>query len=462
MKQRTNVVLLATLVSAAAWGQEVSVFGTTMAEVWKQNAPGFDKTSYTPATQYLGIDATQLGSGGLSLHLYGWGRTDPGWTTSGGRNGGDLTYGYLKYRLPEANAELKAGRFAISQGSGVEQVDGVSARADLRGGFTLSVFGGKPVVYNTLDQAAQKEYELQHNFIVGGRLGLRVPKVGEVGVSYLQDGTKEAKGLLGPATVDYTRKQLAGDLRISPISSVDFYGRTVFDMAKHDNTPAGQAEPPKIAEHDYNLGLKFGSKFALKGSFVERNFQPFYAGTNFYSLFNPLEKDKLRATGVSLSHTPMDALEVIVDYRHSDRQTYGGSNRVGGEVRWAKREQKVQAGVGFHRVTAKEVAFNVVVDPRYPSFSLSHREGRAWVMYDGGLLTASLDGIYQRFDDSMNPHLNGQQSIYEAVASVGIRANANLKFSGDVSYGANPVFKKETRALLRAEFRFGLAGKGGK
>ncbi|MBL0311810.1 MAG: hypothetical protein IPP78_03655 [Holophagaceae bacterium] len=76
MKRCIHVAVLATLVSASAWAQEVNVYSTTMAQVWKQETPGFDKATYTPATQFLGIDATKLGSDALSLHLYGWGMAD--------------------------------------------------------------------------------------------------------------------------------------------------------------------------------------------------------------------------------------------------------------------------------------------------------------------------------------------------------------------------------------------------
>ena len=51
MRRPSYVALLATLMSASAWGQEVSLYGTTMAQMWKQDTPGFDKATYTPATQ---------------------------------------------------------------------------------------------------------------------------------------------------------------------------------------------------------------------------------------------------------------------------------------------------------------------------------------------------------------------------------------------------------------------------
>ena len=144
MRRHGTVALLASLVAGSAFGQEVSLYGTTMAQMWKSEVAGFDKATYTPATQYLGIDATKLGTENLSLHLFGWGRTDLSDATNfdGTKSSGYLNYGYLQYRFNQANAEIKAGRFTVNQSTGFEQVDGVSVRTDLRGGFTFSAFGG--------------------------------------------------------------------------------------------------------------------------------------------------------------------------------------------------------------------------------------------------------------------------------------------------------------------------------
>ena len=101
------------------------------------------------------------------------------------------------------------------------------------------------------------------------------------------------------------------------------------------------------------------------------------------------------------------------------------------------------------------------VYPASPSKSLSHREGRGWVMLTKGKFTGSLDGILQRYDEG-NPYLAGLKSVYEVVGSLGYQASANVKVSGDLSYGSTPVAKHETRGLLRAEYRFGMASKGGR
>jgi hypothetical protein len=460
MRQRAVVALLGTLLCGSAWGQDVSVYGVTMAEMWKAETPGFEKATFMPATQYLGIDATNLTTERLSFHLFGWGRADLGEQSSyTGKTGGDLAYGYLRYRFPTANAEIKAGRFSVSSSSGIEQVDGVSAKADLKGGFTVSAFGGQPVLYKKAmtSGAAQDDYEFQRNFIVGARIGLRVAKVGEFGLSYLQDGQTAAKDLPIPSDTDYTRRHVGLDMRIAPHAAVEFSGKTVLDVAKH---PATTDSPSNIAEHDYTLSVKAMDELAFAGTYTERNYRAYFAGTNLHSLFHQDEKGKFNAMGASVTWGSAGKLQVVADFKHTKREIYGDANRVGADVKWAISGMKLNTGFGFHKVSADDVK---VAGGTIPSYGLSHTELRAWVMHEKGKLFASLDGIFYTFDDSKNPNLNDKSSLFEVVGSLGYQATANVKVSGDLSYGANPDVKKEVRALLRAEYRFGgPASKGGK
>ena len=460
MKFRTNAVLLATLASASAWGQEVNVYGTTLAQLWKQEAAGFDKKTFAPATQFLGVDAVGLGSDNLSLHLFGWGRVDlADQSRFEGKSGGDLTFGYVKYRAPEGNAEVQAGRFTVNQGVAVEQVDGAAARADLIGGFTISAFGGRPVLYKTVDPVNQKEYDLQRDVIFGGRIGKRFSRYAEIGLSFVQDGTTPARDFTG-TTYDYTRRQVAADIRFMPTSAIDFSGRTVADGQHHIAPPPGGEDYNKsrIAEHDYNLGVKFSPLFSMNATYTQRNFRAYYAGTNLPSLFNQWEPGRFQAQGLSATIGSASGWEGVVDFKKTDRESYGQATRFGGELRWRAKEG-VQSGLGFHRVNADDVPISGVY---LASYGLSYREIRAWVMVEKGKLSGSLDAIHHNFDDKANPNLNGKTSVYEVVGSVGYQAATNFKIAGDVSYGVTPLLQKETRALLRAEFRFGMASKGGK
>ena len=462
MKRCMHVALLATLVSAAGWAQEVNVYSTTMAQVWKQETPGFEKYTSSPVTQFIGIDATKLGTDALSLHLYGWGMADLADQSSpNGKSGGYLTSGYLQYQFPQANAEIKAGRFIVTQGGGMEHVDGVSARADLRGGFTISAFGGRPVRFTSvLDPDAKNDYEFQHDLIFGTRLSYRIPKTGEIGISYLQDGSTAAKDLPIPSLVDYSRKQLGVDIRLSPHAAVDFSGRTLFDMASHPDTPASVLEKPsKIAEHDYTLSVKVAGAVSVTGTFVERNFFAYFAGSNLKSLFRQDEKDKFRSFGGSVVWGSASDLQVIADFRQTKRESYGDASRFGADVRWNLSNLKIMSGFGYHHVNADDAP---LVGTHTPTYGMSHGEIRAWAMYQKGLMSASLDGIFFNFDDKKNPNLNGQGSIYQVVGSLGYQATTNLKISGDISYGDDALFKKQVMGLLRVEYRFTSAGKGGR
>ena len=150
----------------------------------------------------------------------------------------------------------------------------------------MSAFGGKPVYYKTVDPRNQSDYEYQRDFIFGTRFAWRMPKVAEIGVSYLQDGTKAAKDLDVPSPIDYTRKQLGVDIRLTPVTMFDFRGRTVFDVASHPDQAPGAPERSRIAEHDYTATVKAGDQVTVTGNYAERNFYAFFAGTNL--LFFPM------------------------------------------------------------------------------------------------------------------------------------------------------------------------------
>ncbi len=460
MKLRTHALLAAALVSAPGWSQDFSLTSTTIAQMWKQDAPGFDKATFTPATQYLGIDVTNLYRDEISLHLFGWGRADLGDASmpNGSKSSGELTYGYVSYRFKEANAEIKAGRFTVNQGVAIEQVDGASFRADLVGGFTVSAFGGRPVLYKVRDYVSNKDYDYQRDVIAGFRVGLRVPKFGEFGVSYLVDGTKPAKDLPIPSATDYTREQVGLDLRIAPVASFDLSGRTVLDVADHTETAATRAnKPSKIAEHDYAATFRINGSWALTGAYTQRNYYAFFAGTNLPTLFRQDEKDKFRAFGGSVVYGGGGPVEVVADYRHTTRDAFGDSNRFGATLRWNLEKQKIQTGFSYHRVTTDDAT---LVDPARPAFGLSHHEARAWAMAERGRLFGSVDAIVQRYDDEKNPYLNGKPNLFETVASLGVSLSKNAKLSGDLSYATNPLFKKDVRGLLRLEYRFVSARKG--
>jgi hypothetical protein len=118
------------------------------------------------------------------------------------------------------------------------------------------------------------------------------------------------------------------------------------------------------------------------------------------------------------------------------------------------------AGFGYHKVNAFDVP---LADPVAPFFSLSHNETRAWVMGSRGDLSASLDGILIRYTDAdLNPDLDGRSQELEVVGSVGYQVAKSLKVSGDLTFQETALVRKQVMGLIRAEYRFGIPGTGGR
>jgi hypothetical protein len=466
MKHRTPLALLATLVAGTAMAQDVSVSTTTIAQTWKQNTPGFSTGTFTPATEYVGIVAVKLGGkDALSLHFYGWGMADlADQSYIGGKSTGDFTYGYLQYNFAQANAQLKAGRFSVTQGIGNEPVDGVSASTDLRCGFTVSAFAGTPVIFKNYSNQNQSVAASQRDFMFGGRLAWHAAKVGEIGVDYLEDGSSPATQTApapatNPTAMVYTRRLLGVDMKLTPCDSFDFSGRTVTDVAPL-LAPAAGINISRLAEDDYTATLKFLQTFSLAGTFVERNLFSYFAGSTLPSLFNQNEQGMFKATGAKLTWQAPGNLQVVGDVRRTDRESYGTTTRGGADLRYTLPESHILAGVGFHKVNAAQVQ---AVDLLVPAYSLSHSEARAWIMAEKGAYSASLDAIRLHYADPyLNPSLNGQSIESAIVGSVGYKAKNGAKVSGDLTLEDSPIFGKQTIALLRLEYRFGLAGKGDK
>jgi len=462
-----KTALLIALVSSVSWAQEVNVYSTTFAQFYKQDVPGMDSSTYTPLTQFLGIDATGVGLENLSLHIFGWGNFDlADQTRLDGKTTGSLSYGYVRYRFDRANGEIQAGRFAINHGLGYEQIDGVTGRVDLRGGLSLSAFGGRPVHYTVPGAGQQYEYEYQRDAIMGARLAFRLAKMGEIGVSLVQDGGFSSTTYYERPDVDqpydYRRKLVGGDIYIVPMASLLFTGRMVFDMGDHDINTAhvDWDNADKVAEQDFSLTYKFTGNFSAKVNYAERNFQAYFGGSNLPSLFSTFEKDRHQSYSAGINYAASNMGDLTVDYRHINRETFGDAQRVGFEYRTPKIDDKMAGGLGYHRLDITNVKST---DPLRPYYSLSHHEIRAWAMYGTDKLNASLDGIAQVFDDDSNPSLHGQSSLCEVVASVGMKPTENLRVSADLAYGNTALAKSEARGMLRIEYKFGFnLGKGGK
>lgn len=439
MKSLAGNIVFLLLLPALAYAVDTEATGTTILRFEERSVPGFEKQKAVPATQFVGVDVDKIGGGNLSLHLFGWGRVDLADRSTDERTtDGNLTYGYLLYRLPKANGQVKAGRFFIYEGAAAEQIDGVSARADLARGFALALFAGAPV---RLDRANDN----RGDYIGGGRLSYRLPGILELGVSALHEGGVDTGGTIAAATGTKTdvknyRQLVGGDIWLSPHRMVELNGHTFYSTATEG-----------IAEHGYLVTVRPLNVLSVSGTYDEARFRHYFATTGFprtgpNSLFNPETGDKIRSYGISATWIIARPVEVTADYKRYNyqRDGHGNAARYGGEARLLLLDNKVRAGLSYHRTDNEASGVN------------SYHEVRGYGLYNAGRYFASADLIVHFYDDT----IYSKDTAYELAASAGYRIMPNLTLSGDLSYGENPRLTTEVRGLVKLTYNFTSESKG--
>jgi opacity protein-like surface antigen len=421
-------------VPVAVFAADISIDSSTIFRFERRDVTGAKKETLMPATQFLGLDADKLADGNLSLHFYGWGRADMGDKSyNSDRADGSFTYGYLRYRFNEANEDIRAGRLFVREGIVNEQLDGISARADLPMGFGVSAFGGATV--HTRHLYGEKS-DGKGDWIAGGRTSYRYKGMLELGASGLYEGK-------APALVNFSNgnhRMLGGDIWLNPLRMLEIMGHTSYNP-----------ETKRVAEHSYLINLKPLQHLVLSGEFDEhRDRSYFYSWSMFSKVFlNPSEKS--RSAGGGASYEITDNFEMAADYKHYTRD-FGNADRYGADARVKFLNNSVRGGIGYHYLRAGS-GFAIGTNP-----SASYHELRAYALHDTKTYFAALDAIDYIFKDKIYK----EKSAWEGTVSLGYHITPALALSGDVSYGRNPQFVEEVKGLLRLTYAMTFAGKGDK
>lgn len=446
MSLTAKSALLAVLAAACGYSAELTFQSTTMAQYWKEARIGQSDAVLSPLTQFVDVNVNNLGTENLSLYLYGWGQKHFGSTLS--KSDGELVNGYLRYHFNKANGEILAGRIFVYEYGNVEQVDGLSARADLVGGLNVSAFAGKPC-YDSLVKADKRD------FLVGARVGTKLDSMGEMGISVLMDGPKPSVDIKNQKLPYPSRRLVSTDLHFVPTVNWDITARTSY-----------HTELRELAEQDYAVRYRAHPLLSLTGQFIDRKYRSYFAATTLPMIFRQDTLDAQKSYIAKFQLGKMDGkYEFVGDYKHMVRDSLGNADRIGGELRLnhSKENTSIRYGLGYHRIIAGPSRMHpvVVTDPALPFYSLSHHELRAFTFADWGKYFGSLDAVYHRYDDKKNPNiaaganLKWKADVLEIMASMGWRPKDSCVLSGDLIYGANPMFARELRAALRLEYRFG-------
>jgi hypothetical protein len=412
---------------------DITLDSTTMVRFSQIDATGSGKEDVQPASQFLGLDATKLADGNLSLHLHGWGRVDLGDNSYGeSTTAGDLSYGYLRYRFGRGDADLRAGRFFVREGIVNEQVDGVSARTNLPFGFSLSAFGGATV--HTKDLYGESS-DGKGDYLAGGRVGFRFRQILDLGVS----GVYEDKAPLLLHHVNGTNRRIGGDIWLNPHRAVDIVGHTSYNT-----------ETKKIAEHRYLLTIRPGSDLTVSGEFADQRDQSLLYSWALFSapLTNP--DDKSRIYGGTIAYGPGKPAIISLNYRHYDREN-GSADRYGGDLKLLFLDNSLRSGLTYSYLEADR---NFAIAG---TTSASYHTIRGYIQHDTKSYFAALDLLCQLFDEK----IHRERSAYEGAFSLGYHLTPTLTISGDISYGKNPDYENETKGLVRLTYNTTFVSGGG-
>lgn len=422
------------LLPGTASAADISVGSETIIRFEQLEPSGAPKQDFRPLTQYLGLDATKLADGNLSVHLYGWGRADLAETSySTSRGAGDLAYGFLRYRIDKADADLRAGRIFVRDGSINEQVDGAAVRTALPFGFGLSAFGGATVHTKKL---IGENSDGKGDYITGGRLSFRQDGLLELGFS----GVYEEEAPVLVSHVTGSNRKVGADIRLTPHRSFELVGHSTYNT-----------ETNKFAEHRYLLSIKPAAGFVLSGDFTDFRDQSLFFTWAMRSGAAIQPGDKSQSFGGSAAYSFGGKGEVSLGYKHYKREI-GRADRYGGDLKLAFLDGMLRSGLGYYYLQAGgDFAIS-------GTESASYHNLRAYLLHDNRIIFFSVEALGQYY----RKKINDENSAFEALASLGYHITPALALSGDISYGTNPDYQKEIRGLVRLTYDMTYGTEGGK
>ncbi len=187
---------------------QVEISSETIFRAFERDRGKQDDSVLVPAYQYLRLDLGALDEGGLSLHMYGWGRYDFNDSDHFDNNpDGELLYGYLEYNLPDYGTNFTLGRQHVMAGIINNSIDGLGVKSTLTPYFKYALYGGSPV-------GLSSEGGRSGDSFWGGRVAGHKAAEYEIGLSY-----KKKKAMV-TATKKWLASTFLRSCRSTLISSV--------------------------------------------------------------------------------------------------------------------------------------------------------------------------------------------------------------------------------------------------
>jgi hypothetical protein len=347
----------------------------------------------------------------------GFGRADLADETFDRTTNSDLQYGYLGYRAPRMNLELRLGRLSVTAGAArTEVLDGFEAGGDLPAGFDVRMWGGVPVVTDADGRA--------DNVLYGARISQGLRGRYRLGVSYLQHEDDN----------ETARQEAAADLFLRPFSAIELTGSSLYNLDADD-----------FARHDYRLALgPFFSRVTLVGVFgwVDYgNYFTFPLNAAFtFPIINPDEI--LQTIGGELYFDAGKGLRLTLEYTNFDYDILDTATAAGFKADWTR--GRWGAGGAYRRVSGE--------NPQ-----LQYGDYRLYCSTSVGRMAIALGLQEVRYETE----INGTRDAMTATLAGHWAFREDFALGADVEYGSNPFFDSDVKGMLRLTWRYAATVKGG-
>jgi hypothetical protein len=391
-------------------------FGVSgQSRTYLQSRETVDSTRLLPLYEYLDFEAGSLGVDNVTFHFGGWYRYDLGKESFGGtKHTGDLQYAYLSYRDRTSNAFLNLGRVLVNQGVASEQVDGLSAGADLKAGFGIAAFGGSPVE-TALDSR-------NGDSVYGGRISQGRDGLYRIGLSYLLEKNDREE----------FRKEEGVDLWLRPIDSAELLGTLLYNAITSDK-----------AQTSLYLTLGPFRNLVLRTQYTDISYKDYFTSTTTSAFQftpggppNPNEQLVLVGEEAALS---FGNLNVSVDYKKHKYDLAGNAKNFGATIGYSG-SPGLGGGLAYHRMKGE-------------TKDLQYNEYRLYAYGTVRKLNVTADALMVAYDREVN----GIKNAYSVALAGGYALSPALLAGADVEYAKNPYYDRDVRGLLKLVYTFDLA-----
>lgn len=415
-------LLLPLLLVGTVRAADVSLSSKTYLRFYEREAVG-QTNRFIPAYEYLSGDAANLGGKPIAFHFYGWGRVDLADESGTGKTAGEVGSAYLEYLHPQGNAQMKLGRFFLTEGAAMETLDGGFVKMTTPVGLGFSAFGGAPVEYSILDNTKGGDS------LYGGRIFFARSGFVEIGASYLkEDGPFQGED----------RELYGGDLWLRVAGPVELSGQAVYNRSVRE-----------MASQRYAVRIVPGAAFDISAGYESYTYKGLFQTTlNPAFVFSAADNnDKVRTFFgiVDWTFVPGWTLEVAAKNIRHDRSDPGDANRGEVGLRYTYNGKKDVAGLSAGIVSADQDRNE-------------YQEYRGFATYSPSKFRLALDALTQQYKRA----IFGKKNAYQVVASAGYRLLDALQVSGDLTYTQSPEFQKDYAGLIRASLELGTSTGGKK